>query len=605
MLKKAIGYKTLLFLSINGILGTGIFFLPAIGAGIAGPASILSWLVMSAVALGIAFYFAELSRMFPKSGGPYEYSKQAFGLLTGFIVGWTSWIVSNITIAMVLVGSFRYLFAGIGDMEILMISILTILVLNYVSYRGIGLSSTMLLLFGIITVGTLTVLVFPGLFTVNLANFTPFIVSDGYSIFLAVFFIAETFFGWETVTYLSEEAKNPKDVPKALLFGTAAIVVISLGVVFVSLGNVNWEVFSQSRAPLALLSTNIFGSLGSLFSLIIFVPLIGTAATWIISSPRLLYAMSRDKVFPSGFSRIHTKNATPYMAIAFQTIVTIFVIILALGSYEILLSLLLPLVLFVYSVTLLVVVKKKRKLPPLAIVLFNALLLLVWLNTVPNGLRLLTISVLLVLTGFPAYLLIRIETSSQATEKFFNRFSFLWDKAFPIWYGKKEMNRVVRNAHIKKGDKVLDFGCATGYTTKAVANKVGKKGKVVAVDMSEAQLKRAVRRISKDIKMSNVLFVKTLGKVPFEEDTFDAVTLVGVLEYFNQPKKQLKSVLKCLKKGGHLSAMSFGKALGVPPQDYLKSKKSTKDLFKKAGMDVKVKKTKRRGTEYWFIWGKK
>src|SRR3989338_8366032 len=101
-LKKGIGYKTLLLLTLNAILGTGIFFLPALGARIAGPASVISWVIMSFIAVMTSTYFAELISMFPRSGGAYEFTKRAYGQAHSFIVGWTSWIVANVTIAMLI-----------------------------------------------------------------------------------------------------------------------------------------------------------------------------------------------------------------------------------------------------------------------------------------------------------------------------------------------------------------------------------------------------------------------------------------------------------------------------------------------------------------------
>jgi APA family basic amino acid/polyamine antiporter/amino acid efflux transporter len=99
-LKRTIGKKTLLFLSINAMIGTEIFFVPAIAATIAGPASIISWIIMSIIAILISLYFAELVSLFPKAGGVYEYTKQAFGEFPSFMVGWTAWIVASVSIAM-------------------------------------------------------------------------------------------------------------------------------------------------------------------------------------------------------------------------------------------------------------------------------------------------------------------------------------------------------------------------------------------------------------------------------------------------------------------------------------------------------------------------
>ncbi|HLC77478.1 MAG TPA: amino acid permease, partial [archaeon] len=84
-LKQTIGKKTLLMLVVNAILGTGIFFLPAVGAAYSGSASILAWMMMSIIAIVISIYFAELVSMFPKSGGAYEFVKNAFGKSYGFV----------------------------------------------------------------------------------------------------------------------------------------------------------------------------------------------------------------------------------------------------------------------------------------------------------------------------------------------------------------------------------------------------------------------------------------------------------------------------------------------------------------------------------------
>ena len=110
-LKKSISFSVLILLAINAIIGTGIFFVPGIAAAIAGPASIISWIAVAVIAMLIAACFAELVGMFPKAGGVYEYTKQAFGEFGGFLVGWTSWLVANVTIAMLAIGCLAYLSA--------------------------------------------------------------------------------------------------------------------------------------------------------------------------------------------------------------------------------------------------------------------------------------------------------------------------------------------------------------------------------------------------------------------------------------------------------------------------------------------------------------
>ena len=69
----------------------------------------LSWVILSFIAIYMGMCFAELSSMFPKAGGIYEYCKQAYGRFPSFVIGWMTLIAGNITIAMLVVGAITYL----------------------------------------------------------------------------------------------------------------------------------------------------------------------------------------------------------------------------------------------------------------------------------------------------------------------------------------------------------------------------------------------------------------------------------------------------------------------------------------------------------------
>ena len=211
-LKKTITKEVLLLLTINSVIGTGIFFLPAVAAGIAGPASILSWIAVSVIAILISTYFAELVSLFPKSGGVYEYAKNAFGELVGFLTGWISWIVANITIAMLIIGGLEYLsvIIPLTITQKIIIALLFVLGVNVINYRGIDFSVKALLFFALITVSIIWLLITWGAFRVDINNYHPFFVFPKYSLVVAMFLIIETFFGWETTTFLTEETKEPR-----------------------------------------------------------------------------------------------------------------------------------------------------------------------------------------------------------------------------------------------------------------------------------------------------------------------------------------------------------------------------------------------------------
>ena len=108
-MKGVLSFRVILLITINSIMGTGIWFLTSAGAKHAGPASLISWAILSLISVYIAMCFAELTSMFPKAGGVYEFAKQAYGRFWSFVIGWTTSIAGSVTIAMLLLGALQYL----------------------------------------------------------------------------------------------------------------------------------------------------------------------------------------------------------------------------------------------------------------------------------------------------------------------------------------------------------------------------------------------------------------------------------------------------------------------------------------------------------------
>lgn len=613
MLKQSIGKKALFLIMVNGVIGTGIFFLPSVGAHYAGPASLISWAIMSVVSIFMAFYFAELVSMFPKSGGVYEYVKAAFGEFPSFLTGWTSWIIANITIAMLIVGSLKFIFPDAGFVFNIAASVSIILLFNFINYMGTGVATKILVFFGLATLASIFMIIIPGLPHVSPGNFDPFFIFPASSIFLALYFIAETFFGWEVATYLTEEVKDARKVlPKMLIISTIFISVVSIVFVFVSIGAAGWQEYGESGNPSVFVASKIFPQelLGA-FILLVFIPLIGTAASWMMSSPRLLYAMSRDRVLVKSFQSIHSKYRTPDKAIIFQTIVAVFVTLIALGDFISLLSLLVPLAIIMYSMVVLAVTKLRFSMPrakrsfrapfgkagPAAIIAFNAYLIYVWISEVSGAFYSLLLGIFFILFGIPLYIIIKLQTDKKFTEKFYDRISFLWDAVFSRWYSGSEAGKVVSRLALKKNSIVMDFGCGSGITTRAVSMKASR---VVAVDISIKQLRKAVEK-TKKAGMHNVVFIKA-PHLNFPPATFDAVSAVGVLEHLDYPGVPIKRLMKMLRKGGRFSFLVFGKSFGFPGPAFLND--DIRKMFP-PGVSVNIRKEKKLLTEYWYIWGKK
>ena len=189
------------------------------------------------------------------------------------------------------------------------------------------------------------------------------------------------------------------------------------------MGTIPWIEFSESVAPLKDLGAAHFGEIGGIiFSILIFISVIGATAGWIVTAPRLLMSIAEDKLFFVQFAKIHPKHKSPYISIMFQIIVVSTLVIVGAGSYETLLHMLIPLILIVYSAVLLSVVILRFKKPelkrpyrvifgkigPFITILFMIFLLIMFIKETHSAWDILRISGGLIAFGIPAYFAIEL-----------------------------------------------------------------------------------------------------------------------------------------------------------------------------------------------------
>jgi amino acid transporter len=623
-LKKVLNFPILLLIVINSIMGTGIYFLPAVGAKYSGPMSIISWAIMSVIAIYIAMCFGELVSMFPKAGGVYEYSKQAYGRFTSFLVGWITLIAGNVTIAMLVVGAIQYLLPYNLPVQKAVLSLFFILIFNYIAFRGMKTSSFMLVTFSIITLTAAFSLIIPGLIKMEPTNLTPFFVFPISSIFITLYFIQETFFGWESATFLAEETKNPEKVmPKALIIGTICISVISLLFVFTSLGNVPWQTFAKSVAPLSDLGALYFGGIGRyVFTLWVYLAIIGAVACWVVSAPRLLLAMARDRLFLTQFSEIHPKYHTPHKAILFQTVITSLLVLVGLGAYRTLLLMLLPFVLVMYMAVLFALVvlrfkKPKLKRPfkapfgivgPIIIILIMIALLITWVVVEHDAIKLIVLAASLIALGIPTYLLLELYYNPRAVRKTNNILAYLllWTERIALPIGiRKEIIKLLGNI---KGKTILEFGCSVGTLTMHLAEEVGKNGKVYATDISEKDIEIAKSRLEKKghTHVTVIHDIQHHHRVHPDVPTIHTAVSVGMIGYVKNIKRILQHMNQRLKKGAKICFLDYDKFFDIiPNKEWLGSDEKIKKIFNAGGFDVKIDRKQGFAWRYIFIYGKK
>lgn len=634
-LKKSLSTKAIFLITVNSIIGTGVYFLPAIGAGVAGPASIISWVLLSILSIYVAMCFAELTGMFPTSGGIYEFAKQAYGHFTSFLVGWMALIAGNLTIAMLIVGAIQYLTPqesllftlplGIYTIKVtnnMILSIIFIFIFNAIAYRGMKTSSFMLMTFAFISLGTIFSLIFPGLFNLNLGNFDPFFVTSYASIFVVIFLVAETFFGWETATYLAAETKNgAKVMPKVLIWGTVLIAIICLTFVMASIGSIGHEAFGDSNAPLTDVAVGIYGeSAKDVFTILVYLSIIGSVACWVVSAPRLVLSMANDKLFISSLAKVHPRYNSPYKAIIFQTVLTSLLIIIASGSYEVLLELLVPILLLIYSMVLIGMVILRYTMPnhprtykapfgktgPIIVVIILIALIISWTTHADNALSLIKLAFSFVFAGIPVFLMLVLYYDPDFFIKLNNYFSYL-NLAFErVLFPNKVKKEIDEHLHNMKGKKILEFGCGVGSLTRELADKTGIEGQVYATDMSETAVKIAERRMLKHghnhVKLIHDMH--QINRVHSSVPQVDAIVSFGMLGYIQDIRKVLKELNKVLPDSGKVIFIDFVDLFKILPNvNWLSEEDTLVEIFKECGFSVNIKKIKTPLWNYIVIYG--
>ena len=310
------------------MIGSGIFLLPASLAPYGG-ISIIGWIVSALGGIVLAKVFSELSKRFPKTGGPYTFTKQGFGDFPAFLVAWGYWISICCTNAAITVTMLSYLsiffpILNTSPFAAALTGLSAIWLLTYINSRGVKEASWVQLVTTVLKLVPLILIAIVGLFFIEMTHFEPFNLS-GESNFAAI--TATTtltlfaYLGIESATIPADNVANPSEtIPKATILGTwIATVVYILGSIAV-LGIIPPETLATSQAPFADAAVVIWGeSARNWVALGIVISVFGALNGWIMMQGQIPLAAAKDGLFPALFGKLN-KNNSPATGIAFSSI---------------------------------------------------------------------------------------------------------------------------------------------------------------------------------------------------------------------------------------------------------------------------------------------
>ena len=326
--KRSIGVLGLSANIINIIIGAGIFALPAIIAAKMGASSIIAYAFCGILIALVMLCFAEAGSKVTNTGGPYTYIETAFGDYAGFLggifaIGAT--LFADAAVSNALVNILASIFPSFEN-DWIRLLFLFIVFFGLASINIIGLKQGIGLV-KFTTIAKLTpllLLVLIGWKEVSFSNLyidaMPSIKNLGETSLILFF----AFQGAETGLVVGGEVINPKRaVPKAIFISILTVVCIYILIQTVSQGVLGNDLSSFKAAPLAETAQVIFGPFGfTLLFIGAIISMFGYLSGSILNSPRVVYALSRDKVIPLKIlSKIHKSFKTPHIAIIVYAII--------------------------------------------------------------------------------------------------------------------------------------------------------------------------------------------------------------------------------------------------------------------------------------------
>ena len=330
-LRKAIKLRNAVALYASSVLGSGILVLPGLAGQLAGPGSIVAWVVLSMASYTFAFTFASLSSRRPESGGVYSFAKETFGVHIATATGWlfALWVITGAPAVTLIAASYLAYAFPINRAETFITAFAIIFAAFIINYRGIVLSNKVQLATIASIVTLLLAAIFFSSFSVKTENFTPLFPNGLVPVGTAAALIFWSYLGYENVSNVAEEFENPeRDFRRSIILSVVLISALYISVAVVTIGTKAYTA-GGSVAPFAVILSSVLGKYGAAGTAILAVIIIfATVNAYNTGVSRVFYALSKDGGFPRVLDHLNKKTNVPdrSLIVLFAFTIPVFVV---------------------------------------------------------------------------------------------------------------------------------------------------------------------------------------------------------------------------------------------------------------------------------------
>jgi len=332
-LARTIGLPSAVALYCGAVLGSGILVLPAIAAETAGPASLLAWALLSLVSFPLAITFASLARAQPEAGGFSAYVVRAFGRKTGAIAGWIflAQVPTGTVVAGLIAASYLGAPLGVGRDGVFLIAAGVVVVAYLLNLTGLKLAGVVQAVATASVVTLVVVLLFARAPAVDPAAFHPFAPHGWAAAGVAATQLFWAFVGWEAITPLAEEFRDPaRDILRASVISVVAVAVLYIALGLVTVGTHAYGGPPGELPAFARMAADAFGPravavVGVVGGVMAFMPI----NAYVAGISRLAYGLARSGDIPQAFAALHPATKVPHRVLLVMGTACLFAIAVA------------------------------------------------------------------------------------------------------------------------------------------------------------------------------------------------------------------------------------------------------------------------------------